>query len=161
MTQILTRPTTLWLLFALFIVETAGFGAIMAIWEFQIIDEMSDPAAIRDHIAAMSETQKTAHAWMTATLDVAYPLTYGALLAGLALQRFHPVLATPAILVIPVDLAEGYVQVTALMGNEAQLWLKAYLTPAKLALFIVAIFIALGALCLLLISRLTNNPPRE
>ncbi|MEL8055552.1 MAG: hypothetical protein AAGK66_05320, partial [Pseudomonadota bacterium] len=90
--------------------------------------------------------QRSAHAWMTATLDVAYPLTYGALFAGLTLRALKPVFAIPAIAVIPTDLVEGFVQVLALNGNYELLWLKAFVTPAKLILFGAAIVIALVAL---------------
>ena len=106
----------------------------------------------------MSETQRVVHAWMTATLDVAYPLTYGPLFAGLALQRFKPAFAIPAVAVIPTDLAEGYVQVTALLGDDSLLWMKAYLTPLKLALFIAAMGIAIAALVVWFRNRKTSPP---
>jgi len=146
MKKFLTKPTTLWILFGLFILETIGFVAIMAIWDFEVIDEISDPEKVRQHIAEMSAAQRSVHAWMTATLDVAYPLTYGPLFAGLALRVFKPVFAVPAIAVIPTDLAEGIVQVMALIGSIDLIWSKAYLTPLKLALFFIAIAIALAAL---------------
>ncbi|MEM6555666.1 MAG: hypothetical protein AAF642_07325 [Pseudomonadota bacterium] len=146
MIHLLKQPRTLWILFTLFVLETIGFGVVMWIWDFHIIDEISHPESISTHIAAMSETQRVVHAWMTATLDVAYPLTYGPLFAGLALKWFKPALAIPAFAVIPTDLAEGYVQVTALLGDESLLWMKAYLTPLKLALFLAAIIISICAL---------------
>ncbi|MEL7030926.1 MAG: hypothetical protein AAGK80_01530 [Pseudomonadota bacterium] len=146
MLNLITQTRVLWILFGLFVVETIGFGIIMRVWDFAIIDEMSDPDKISAHIGAMSETQRGVHAWMTATLDVAYPLTYGPLFAGLALRAFKPVFAFPAVAVIPTDLAEGYVQVMALIGDESLLWLKAYLTPLKLVWFLTAMVIAIAAL---------------
>ena len=146
MTDFLKRPVVLWCLFGLFVLETLGFAVIMAIWDFGVIDEMSDPDAIRQHIAEMTALQRSVHAWTTATLDVAYPLTYGPLFAGLILRAFDARIALPAILVIPTDLAEGVVQVIALTGNLDVLWLKAWLTPAKLGFFILAMVIALVAL---------------
>ncbi|MEM7077784.1 MAG: hypothetical protein AAF513_04050 [Pseudomonadota bacterium] len=68
----LTRPKVLWVLFALLVIETLAFGVIMRVWEFMIIDEMSDPQAILKHVNAMTDLQRSVHAWMTATLDVAY-----------------------------------------------------------------------------------------
>ena len=130
----------------MFVAETIAFGVVMAVWDFTIIDEMYDPDKIRAHIAEMSEVQRQAHAWMTATLDVAYPLTYGALFVGMALRAFKPVFALPALLVIPTDLTEGFVQVQAMLGNGSLIWLKAYVTPAKLILFTLAILIVLAAL---------------
>ncbi|MEO1552654.1 MAG: hypothetical protein AAFR82_01875 [Pseudomonadota bacterium] len=142
----LKHPRTLWGLFILFVLESLGFGIIIMVWDFTIIDEMSNPEKISAHIAAMSETQRQVHAWMTATLDVAFPLTYGPLFAGLALQQFRPAFAVPAIAVIPIDLAEGIVQVMTLLGDESLLWLKAYVTPLKLVLFLAAIVIGVAAL---------------
>ena len=153
MTKFLTKPTTLWILFALFIVQSIGFVVIMAVWDFEVIDEISDPEKVRHHIAEMSALQKSVHAWTTATLDVAYPLTYGPLFAGLALRAFKPVFALPAIAVIPTDLAEGFVQVMALTGGSDLVWLKAYLTPLKLVFFLIAIVIALVALWLGFLRR--------
>ena len=148
MIKLLTQPRILWILFILFVLESIGFGIIMWIWDFTIIDEMSDPEKISAHIAAMSETQRVVHAWMTATLDVAYPLTYGPLFAGLALQRFRSIFAIPAFAVIPTDLAEGYVQVVSLLGDESLIGLKAVLTPLKLVLFIAAMIIAIAAVAI-------------
>lgn len=142
----LKHARTLWILFILFVLQSIGFGVIMMVWDFTVIDEISDPETVRQHIAAMNETQRSVHAWMTATLDVMYPLTYGPLFAGLALRTLKPVFALPAWLVIPTDLAEGYVQVMALTGAGDLLWLKAYLTPLKLVLFLAAIVIAIWAL---------------
>ncbi|MEO0449593.1 MAG: hypothetical protein AAFZ74_04625 [Pseudomonadota bacterium] len=158
MTSFLTKTPVLWLLFGGFVLQSVCFGVIMAIWDFTVIDEMSDPEKVRGHIAAMSETQRHVHAWTTATLDVAYPLTYGALFAGLALTRFPSIWAAPAIAVIPVDLAEGVVQVMALLGNDQLIELKAILTPLKLVLFGIAAFIALAAFLLAVRSRLTSKP---
>lgn len=146
MIETLKRPRTLWILFGLVIAQTIGFGIIMHIWEFALVDEMSDPDAIRAHIGAMTDLQRTVHAWTTATLDVAYPLTYGPLFAGLTLRAFDARFALPAWLVIPTDLSEGVVQVLAMSGNLDPLWLKAWLTPAKLVLFLLAMLIAIAAL---------------
>lgn len=146
MLSFLTQPRTLWVLFALFVVETIAFVAIMQIWGFVIIDEISDPVSVQHHIDAMSATQRTVHAWMTATLDVLYPLTYGALFMGVALRALPRAAALPALAVIPTDLTEGAVQVLALTGNSEWVWLKAYITPLKLGLFGLAILIALIAL---------------
>ena len=142
----LTKTSTLWWLFGLFILETIGFGVIMLIWQFEVIDEFSDPELIRAHIAAMSETQRQVHVWTTATLDVAYPLTYGPLFIGLAMRFLKPVFALPCIAVILADLMEGVVQVQLLTGNMDLLWTKAWLTPTKLLLFYVCLATAVAAL---------------
>lgn len=142
----LTSTPTLWFLFWSTLAMTVTFALIMQVWQFEIIDEMHDPAKIRDHVAGFSDTQKSVHAWMTATLDVAYPFAYGSLFMGMALRffnRFGFWLALPSLLVIPVDLAEGYVQVLFLTGNDSLLGYKQVLTPLKLGLFIPGLIIAL------------------
>ena len=96
MTKLITHSTTLWVLFLLFVAQSIGFAIIMWIWDFGIIDEMSDPEKVRAHIEEMSAGQRQVHAWMTATLDVSYPLTYGPLFAGLALRALSPLYAVPA-----------------------------------------------------------------
>ena len=157
MRAFLTKSSTLWILFMLFVLETIAFGVIMYIWDFHVIDEMSNPDAIRQHIEEMSTLQRQVHAWTTATLDVAYPLTYGPLFAGLALRSLRPLYALPAVTVIPVDLIEGAVQVLALTGTQDLIWLKAYVTPTKLVLFIAAMAIAGIALFLHIRRRKTDT----
>jgi len=120
----------------LFVIESIGFGVIMGMWKFVLIDEISNPDTVREMIAGMSSSQRSVHAWTTATLDIAYPLTYGPLFAGLSLRVFKSIFAVPALATMPVDLAEGVVQVLALTGNDAVIWLKAYVTPLKLGLFL-------------------------
>ena len=146
-----TRARTLWALFILFIVLGALFGLAMTIWDFHIIDEMWNGPAILSHIEAMSPLQRRVHVWVTATLDVAYPLTYGVMLAGLARKAFAPGgggalwLLLPAWLCIPVDLIEGLSQVMLLTGHEAWIGVKVIATPIKLALFITASLLGLAA----------------
>ncbi len=144
----LTRSSTLWILFAAFVLISLAFGVVMMTWEFVMIDEMSNPEAIRTHLASMTQEQKNVHLWTTATLDVLYPFAYGLLFAGMALRFFGPLgplLAAPSFLVIPFDLAEGAVQVLTLSGDDRLLWLKVYVTPIKLGLFLFGLFATLIA----------------
>lgn len=123
-----------------------GFGFVMHIWQFGIIDEMSDPEAILAHLNQMSPSQKTVHAWMTATLDVAFPFAYGSLFIGMALrhfQRFGPLLVWSNLVLIAADLTEGFIQVLLLNGHENIVWAKAIVTPLKLGLFIFGLMVTL------------------
>ena len=79
------------------------------------------------------------------------------LLFGVAFKRYHWAYAVPAIAVIPTDLAEGAVQVAALLGNDQVLWLKSIVTPAKLVLFIAAVMIAIAAI----IGQMRGRPARK
>ena len=126
------------------LVLTALFGIVMAVWDFQLIDEMYRASEIEAHVLAMSPTQRTVHIWMTATLDVLYPLVYGGFFIGAA-RRFydHRWLVLPSLLVIPTDLAEGVVQVFLLSGHMEALPLKEILTPLKFAFYFPALAIAL------------------
>ena len=68
---------------------------------------------------------------------------------GLTLRVFGSkrlLLLLPALLVIPVDLLEGFVQVLILSGNDEVVSMKEWVTPLKLLLFILAILIAVMAL---------------
>jgi hypothetical protein len=80
-----------------------------------------------------------AHAWVTGTLDVAYPLAYGLFFAGSTLAFFPRAglyLAWLPLLAIPVDLTEGVVQVLALLNINDWLASKAFITPLKTLLFL-------------------------
>ncbi len=148
MQDFLIQTRTLWTAFAVFVLISFGFAAIMSLWDFIMIDEMSDPAAIRSHLAEMTATQKSVHLWTTATLDVMYPFAYGILFSGMALRFFGPWgwwIALPSLIVIPVDLTEGAVQIAALAGNLDVLWMKAYVTPLKLVLFLFGVAATLAA----------------
>ena len=142
----LTKTSTLWALFTATILITLSFPLVSRLWDLTLIDAISSPNLVREVMAGMTVGQKVAHAWVTATLDVAYPIVYGGLFAGVAL-RFFPVngryLSIPALLVIPVDLAEGIVQVLALTETIDWLMLKAFLTPLKMILFLTAFAISL------------------
>lgn len=72
MTGFLTNPVNLRRLFIALLFMTAMFGGVMAIWDFEIIDEMSNPKLIIAHIEKMTATQRMVHVLVTGTLDVAY-----------------------------------------------------------------------------------------
>jgi hypothetical protein len=134
----LTRPATLWVLFAATVVLTALFPFVSAHFDIILIDGISSPQSTREIIAGFSPGQRTAHAWITGTLDVAYPLAYGLLFAGAGLQFFPTAgryLALAPLVCIPVDLLEGLVQILALTDTADWVDLKAFLTPLKLLLF--------------------------
>lgn len=148
MKRLLTQSRALWTLAGLTLLLSVGFGVVMRVWDFHLIDEMYDPDQILAHISAMTQTQRTAHIWMTATLDVAYPFAYGGLFIGLAWRYFETIghwLAMPSIAVIPVDLTEGAIQVLLLMGHGGVVGGKAIVTPLKLILFIFGLAVALIA----------------
>lgn len=152
----LSRPKTLWILFFATLVMTLAFGLVMYIWEFGIIDEMYNAEHIRAHIEAMTPKQRKVHAWMTATLDVAYPFAYGGFFIGVALKAFKRAglwLALPAMLVIPADLIEGVSQVFLLTGHEGFMPVKLIATPTKLILYITALMIAVIGLIKLATRR--------
>lgn len=142
----------LWVSFIATLILTLCFGLIMHIWEFGIIDEMYKAEQITRHIDAMTDRQKSVHAIMTASLDVLYPLSYGAFFIGVALRyggRFGLWLAAPSLLCIPADLLEGLSQVMLLTGHGHYMGLKLFATPMKLALFVSGLLITI-----ILLSRL-------
>lgn len=140
----LSQPRTLWLTFIAVLIITAAFPMAADIWNLSFLDAMSDPDEVRATIASMSSDQRVAHAWITATLDVLYPLAYGALFVGSAYAfygRFGWLIALPFFVLVPVDLLEGVVQVLALNGVADWVDAKAVLTPLKTGLFLFGVLI--------------------
>jgi len=152
-----TKP--LWILFVVTILLTASFVAVAPMWDLRLLDAISDPDEVRNVLAGMSGAQRTAHAWITATLDVAYPLAYGTFFGAVALHFFprQDWLALPALLVIPVDLVEGVVQVFALLDITDWVDAKALLTPLKMWLFYAALAVAVAGWALWLYRRATGK----
>ena len=148
MTSTLTKTSTLWWLFIATVAITLSFPIAAQYFDITLVDGISSPQITRDTIAGFSAGQKLAHAWITGTLDVAYPLAYGFLYIGVAL-RFYPnwgrYLALPSMLVIPVDLFEGLVQILALIEVTDWLTLKAVVTPLKTVLFLFGLAVAVVA----------------
>lgn len=152
----LQRTNTLLILFAMTVVMTLAFGVVMYLGDFHIIDEMYHAPTILSHIEAMTAQQKSIHIWMTATLDVAYPFVYGALLVGITLRTFDKYtgwLIVPCVAVIPVDLLEGVVQVLLLSGNEQVAGFKTVLTPLKLTLLCIGLVICAAGLARTFIGK--------
>lgn len=148
---------TLWWLFILTLLLTASFVVCSSLWNLTLLDGVSSPVEVRRILIGMSPEQITAHIWITATLDVAYPLAYGGLFAGVALSMFETYgryLAVPALLAIPVDLLEGVVQVLALTDTWDLIDMKAYVTPVKTALFLSGLAIACAAWVKWLVVRI-------
>lgn len=120
--------------------------AALHLWKAATLGELLDlkwtAAGARDLIARLAATPggTEAHLWLTASADMAYPLAYGAFVAGLC-TRYGP--ARPVTFALPIlvgagfDLAENVVQIAALSGAGEVLWLKSVLTPAKF-LFVMA-----------------------
>ena len=118
---------------------TALFPVVAGHFGLTLLDALADPAEARALIRGLTDDQKEAHAWITGTLDVAYPLAYGALFLG-ATFRFFPrkgaLLAIPILIGVPADFLEGLVQILALTGQVDWLAAKAVLTPVKGGAFV-------------------------
>ena len=160
MRDFLTRPLTIWALFFATLIITFTIGLVIPNVSGTFIDMVSDPKVVSSLIARMSEEQKQTHFWATLLLDTAYPLAYGGFFAGMTLRYFGQRgkwLSLPALSAVLVDLVENTIQMLALRGNEDMLWIKAFLTPVKFSLSLVAGLIALVALGIAIYYRL-NRP---
>ena len=128
------------------VVLTALFPVVAGHFGLTPLDAVADPAEARALIEGLTREQRQAHAWITGTLDVAYPLTYGALFLGATL-RFFPrkgvLLAIPILIGVPADFLEGLVQILALTGQVDWLAAKAVLTPVKGGAFVYGAVLAL------------------
>ena len=142
MLDFLAKTQTLWIAFVTTLLITFAFPVVAGMWGIAFIDALSDPEEVRQAIASMSAEQKTAHAWITATLDVAYPMAYGALFIGSALcfyKKYGRLIAWPFMILVPTDLLEGVVQVLALTDTADLIDTKALLTPLKTLLFLLGL----------------------
>ena len=145
----LSSTVTLWTLGLLFVLMTIGFGVWTNAFGLETLDRWADPEKVRSMVEAMSEVQREAHWWMTATLDSAYPLTYGCFFAGTAVRflgRWGPWLALPSWICIPVDLVENIAQLCILSGDSVGLAVKAIATPMKVVIFLLGLCTTLVAL---------------
>ncbi|NRB38914.1 MAG: hypothetical protein HRU20_10680 [Pseudomonadales bacterium] len=145
----ISTPRNLLITLTATVILTLVFPALAFLLDLTFIDTISDADQVREIIAAMTTPQRTAHAWITGTIDVLYPLAYGLLFAGAAIKYFPRLgcyLALPALLAIPVDLIEGLIQVLALTATTDWLSVKAIITPLKTTLFLTGLFIALAGL---------------
>lgn len=143
----LGEPRTLWISFLATALMTVAFQILARSFHLPLLDALSDPALTRVTIEGMTSAQRTLHAWMTATLDVAYPLAYGAWFIGSAYCFFPTkahLLAIATLVLIGVDLSEGVVQVLALTGTADWVDAKALLTPLKVALFVLGLVATLS-----------------
>jgi hypothetical protein len=128
------------------LVLTALFPVVAGHFGLTLLDAVADPTEARALIEGLNSEQRQAHAWITGTLDVAYPLAYGALFLGATL-RFFPrkgaLLAIPILIGVPADFLEGLVQLLALTGQVDWLAAKALLTPVKGGAFVYGAVMAL------------------
>ena len=156
----LTETSVLWFSFVATVLITIAFQVVIVVWDLVLLDGIADPEQARAAIAGMSEYQRNVHAWLTGTLDVVYPIAYGALFIGSA-YRFFPrlgwLLAIPTFVLVPVDLVEGVVQVLAL--TEVADWVssKAILTSLKQILFLAGFLITVCGWARWATSRLFGN----
>ena len=128
------------------VVLTALFPVVAGHFGLTLLDAIADPTEARALIEGLTREQRQAHAWITGTLDVAYPLAYGALFLGAMLRFFPrrgPLLAIPVLIGVPADLLEGLVQILALTGQADWLAAKAVLTPVKGGAFVYGAVLAL------------------
>ena len=144
----ITNSKTLWALLAATILITLSFPYAANIWDLAYLDALSGESEIRNLLASLNAEQKTAHIWITLTLDVAYPLAYGSFFAGTALAFFSDkgkILAIPAFATIAIDIFEGILQVLLLSDTADVVGIKTIVTPLKFGGFYIAALIALFA----------------
>jgi len=164
MHQRLTDNKTLWVVFVASLLITFLFPVLAAQTGLVFLDGLSDPADARSLISSWTDEQRGLHALITATLDVLYPLVYGAWFAGSALcfySRAGVWLAWLFAVLVGVDLLEGVVQVLALLDIADVLAAKQVLTPAKFLLFFVGLAVVAGGWMLWFIKRLRGKPTHD
>ena len=156
----LSENRSLWIAFGATILITIAFLITGSMWGITFLDTISDPSEVRLAISTMSPDQRTVHVWITATLDVAYPLAFGALFIGSAYKfykSFGRLIALPSFVLVPTDLLEGVVQVLALTGTADLVDAKAVLTPLKTILLLLGITTTTVGCIVWLVARIQRN----
>ena len=156
----ITKDLTLWIALVLSVLLTIVIPLAAKSLDLTLLDGITSPSKARNILDQMTQNQKELHVWITATLDVAYPLSYGSLFAGSALrffQKYGIYLALPALLAIIADLIEGFIQILALTDTSDLLALKEYVTPFKYGMVILGLVIAVFGLGLSLINYKKNG----
>lgn len=133
---------------------------VAGLFEVTLLDEVSSPGQVRDMISAMSDTQRLVHGLITSTLDVIFPLAYGALFIGGAL-RYYPKIGKYIVVVVLIsvicDLIEGVVQVLALAGAVDLVSIKSVVTPVKTYTFLLGgLALIIGLVKALVVSKLAK-----
>ena len=134
-----------------------GFGWLKTQLGAPMLDELQgyDQMALRDHLLLYGETGRALHARFSLTLDMVFPLVYGAFFGGLlallgprAWAPFNPVCV---LAVMVLDVAETVQLASLLYGfpglSETQIALASQTTQAK---FIALQLVLLWLLCLTL-----------
>ena len=159
--KFLTRTKFLWAAFVVSLIMLAAFGAVMRVWNFEMLDMMDTAKDVSAALDSMTLEQRRAHIIMTLSLDVAYPLTTAALLGGLVLKFFGRGslwLALPALGFLAADLIEGVAQIMLLSGQTDFMDLKLIMTPLKMQLLTIAFIFALAACLFGVFQKLRRAP---
>lgn len=130
----LATTKTLWISFILMLICGAGFGLFIGEIGGTLLDTTWTQEAALGTLAAMTDSQKDTHFWVTVLLDTLYPIAYGAFFIGLIarLAQHHRSWAIwPSIIGVDADFVENIVQALALNGNTGWLFLKDFATPLK------------------------------
>ncbi len=154
--SIISRTTTLWILFLGTVVLSVGFKLWMPSAGGVLLDGQLSAEAAHQLLMHMTGSEKAAHVWITLLLDMPYPFFYAGLSIGIALRAFGTArwwFALPAMLAIPSDLLENAVQLLALAGDERLLGAKDVLTPLKYLLVLVASCVSISGLIYMMLAR--------
>ena len=164
MFYILSDNRSIWVALVSTILITLAFLVIGSILRLTFLDTISDPSEVRLALASMPPNHRVFHVWITLTLDVLYPLSYGALFVGLTFRfymSYGRLLAAPFFVLVPADLLEGVVQVLALTDMADFIGAKAILTPLKYGLVVYGVITITIGTVLCFFSHAGNSRKRN
>ncbi len=124
-----------------------------------LLDGISDPDAARALLSELTPHQNQGHLWFTTTLDVILPFAAAGLFASAALNFFGKYglyLAMIPLFAVPLDLAEGVVQVLALTNTADLLEMKSYTTPVKSMCYKIGFLLSLAGLAKWILLKLKS-----
>lgn len=147
--KLITDTKFLLFLFLITLLITFLFPILTYLLNIVFIDTISSPDKVRKIILGMTLEQRFLHSWITGTIDVLYPLSYGLFFTGMAIKfpiKSHFYHVIPGLIVIPFDIFENIIQILVLTDTADFLLLKSYITPCKFTLFFLGLFISIISL---------------
>ncbi|MCW8194834.1 hypothetical protein F6455_08545 [Proteobacteria bacterium 005FR1] len=157
--QKLSTGSTLWLLFSASVVILLAIRYAAASWGLELLDEIYRPDQVREALREMSQEQKLAHVWISASLDLIFPLVLGGLLGGLTIKLLPSCvryLLIPVATAVLVDLWENTLQIVVLLELKNVVEAKAIATAVKMAAYLVALTIVMLGACKSLVAKWTG-----
>lgn len=138
----LSTPRFLLLSFLVALLCMGAFEVLKGLIEGELLDRQMSGAAANLRMAQMEASHRRYHLLGTATVDMVYPLAYGAFFAGLLIRcGAHPWWLGCLALGMGCDWVENLTQIVSLSGWANLLAAKSVLTPVKFTALLLCLLV--------------------